>query len=239
MLAAAWAGWDADRPDLSLVHRFVDALGAPRHVKLQSAGPATLALAHPHVAEGRLVEWAIQRAVDSVALAARRGHTVTYVIDEPGLVARAPLGLDALAKALHAKGARFGVHCCGETNWSGLLSAPVDFVSFDARLSLPSLVGAGESFRRWVERGGALILGVVPTDGARGWERVLPTREILEPIVAATSAARALLERSWLSPACGLARHQPEGVARVIEVLRATRESMVAALDRQTPSSPS
>lgn len=56
-----------------------------------------------------------------------------------------------------------GVHCCGNTDWSLLLDAGVDILSFDAYDYFERLSLYPEKLKSFLEKGGYLAWGIVPT----------------------------------------------------------------------------
>lgn len=99
-----------------------------------------------------------------------------------------------------------GTHCCGNTDWSLLLSIELDILSFDAYGYLENLSLYPKELGRFLERGGILAWGIIPTgeevlkEDARtlvvrfrkGVE--LLTREGIDPF---------LLKRALITPSCG------------------------------------
>jgi len=63
------------------------------------------------------------------------------------------------------KGLR-GIHCCGNTDWSVLLSTNLDILSFDAYGYLETLSLYPRELKAFLERGGILAWGIVPTSEA-------------------------------------------------------------------------
>jgi hypothetical protein len=59
-----------------------------------------------------------------------------------------------------------GVHCCGNTDWSVLLSTNLDILSFDAYEYLETLSLYPKELRFFLERGGILAWGIIPTSEA-------------------------------------------------------------------------
>jgi hypothetical protein len=59
-----------------------------------------------------------------------------------------------------------GVHCCGNTDWSVLLSTNLDLLSFDAYEYLETLSLYPKELRFFLERGGILAWGIIPTSEA-------------------------------------------------------------------------
>ena len=69
------------------------------------------------------------------------------------------------------------------TDWSAVLNLPIHYLSLDASLSLQSLLQRGDELRGFIERGGRLALGVVPT-GRPGILRSLDVRSLFESHLA-------------------------------------------------------
>jgi methionine synthase II (cobalamin-independent) len=188
--------------------------------KAQLAGPLTVQWAtvlddgrpladRPDVASllGRLV---LVRALAMVKALAATGARPLFFFDEPGLYAydkRRPghvvdlqrLGFDLTV--LRQAGASVGVHCCGQTDWAGLLSLPLDVLSLDAGLSLDGVLALPQ-LDAFLARGGRLALGVIPT---HMWETPpvdALVASVRERLSGRLDAVRAGL---MLTPACGLA----------------------------------
>ncbi len=101
-----------------------------------------------------------------------------------------------------------GAHCCGNTDWSLLLSANLDILSFDAYGYLETLSLYPKELRTFLERGGILAWGIAPTS-----EEIL--KEDAKSLVSrfkkgAEALAKngidpALLQRAIITPSCGTA----------------------------------
>ncbi|MZP29552.1 hypothetical protein GTO91_07515 [Heliobacterium undosum] len=113
---------------------------------------------------------------------------VMIFVDEPGLVglgrepgcdpAMAPgetAGFDGsddvvrrfvrtMVQAVGQTGALAGLHCCGDTDWSVILDSGAHVVSFDACRHFAGMLRHTEAVRRFLDRGGLLAWGVVPTE---------------------------------------------------------------------------
>jgi len=59
-----------------------------------------------------------------------------------------------------------GTHCCGNTDWSVLLSTNLNILSFDAYGYLETLSLYPKELKAFLERGGILAWGIVPTSEA-------------------------------------------------------------------------
>jgi methionine synthase II (cobalamin-independent) len=102
-----------------------------------------------------------------------------------------------------------GTHCCGNTDWAMLLQTSVNIISFDAYNYAENLALFADDVKRFLERGGVLAWGIVPTV-----EEEL-ARETTESLVARLDAAIHMLvkkgvdrdlvyARALVTPACGL-----------------------------------
>jgi hypothetical protein len=194
-------------------------------IKLQLTGPVTLGLALRAAGADADVAFAVaSRAVRARAhqLIARARASVpaaplVVFVDEPGLVdglspggsLGAERAIDLVSGALAAiePHAVSGVHCCGRTDWRVLLQAGPHVLSLPAGAGIDGSAGALAGF---LERGGYVAWGAVPTDGpvgesaARLW-RVLSTQ--WRELVQAGCDPSRLRRQALVTPVCGLALH--------------------------------
>ena len=114
-----------------------------------------------------------------------------------------------------------GVHCCGNTDWSLLLSTNLDILSFDAYGYLETIALYPKELRSFLERGGVLAWGIIPTSEAILKEDVqsLVTRfKKGVDILAKKGIDPALLQRAIITPSCGTASLPIPLAERVCEV---------------------
>lgn len=157
-------------------------------------------------------------------------------LDEPALFALTPespghlVGLQQqklLIQSIQKEGAAVGIHCCSNTRWDAVLGTGIDFLSFDVRLSLGSLVTAKEPLERFLAEGGRLALGIIPTSpdqdfgSLKASELVEVTSRVLSHSLGALGS-RAFAEALW-TPACGLALHTPNDAQVVFSLLAAVQ----------------
>jgi hypothetical protein len=96
-----------------------------------------------------------------------------------------------------------GIHCCGNTDWSVLLSTNLDILSFDAYGYLETLSLYPKELKAFLERGGILAWGIVPTSEAIIKEDAKSLIGHFKEGVEALSKKgidRTLLERAILTP---------------------------------------
>jgi len=77
-----------------------------------------------------------------------------------------------------------GVHLCGNPDWDFLLSLDLDVLSLDAYTNAEVFAASAPAVKRFIERGGVLVWGIVPT-GYEIFEREDP------------ASIEALIERLW------------------------------------------
>jgi hypothetical protein len=211
------------------------AAGRQGPVKWQTTGPVTLGTALVHA--GAPVELAYPVAAAAVraradALAAAVDAALPkakqlVVLDEPALVGLGrdlPLGADPAADLVSGALARLearrttGLHCCGPTDVATLLAAGPAVLSVPATADL---LGFGGTLATWLEGGGWVAWGAVPTDRPLGtadrtWRALAGLW--CELVKLGVDPVRVRMQ-ALLTPACGLALHTPE---QAVGVLRTT-----------------
>jgi len=153
----------------------------------------------------------------------------TYVsVQRDDVVAR----LSEVIDAIHLEGALAGVHCCGNTEWSILVDAGADVISFDAFEHGETIALYPEYLKRhFTERGGALAWGVVPTSAAIRDETVATLVERFEGLVDHLCErtgldAQIVREQSLITPSCGTGSMELGDSERVFELLGQTCQGL-------------
>jgi hypothetical protein len=217
---------------------FVDLLAQrptrPARVKLQLTGPLTLGLALSEAgmppaeafARAAAVVQAWIPALESLVATRVPGTQVVLVLDEPGLVvwrdADGPLereaAVDLLSGSLASIRGVSGVHVCGHGDRRLVLEAGPQLISFEVA---EDLVDDGGLIARYLDGGGWVAWGAIPTDGPIGdsgelpWRRLAAvwcelTRRGCDPVLLRT--------RAVITPACGLVGHGPSQAARALRL---------------------
>ncbi len=125
-----------------------------------------------------------------------------------------------------------GVHCCGNTDWSLLLSTSVDILNFDAYNFAETLALYPTELRAFLNRGGIIAWGVVPVGDD---EQV--SRETVDGVTEKLKAAmmhvagkgipfESLLESALITPVCGMGTLSERGAVRALELLNQVSEKM-------------
>lgn len=116
--------------------------------------------------------------------------------------------LGAVAAAVHQAGALAGVHCCDAVDWSILFESDLEVVSFDAYNYFSSLIPFTSSLKSFLERGGSLAWGLVPTLNEQAREEEADSlMKILEgewrELAGRGIPLELLFQRCLITPACG------------------------------------
>jgi hypothetical protein len=149
--------------------------------------------------------------------------------------------LDEVFEAIHSEGGLAAVHCCANTDWGLLLSTSVDVLNLDAWSYLDTLALYPQELRAFLDRGGAIMWGVVPnseeifskTPQAIAEHLQNGIRSLCEKAAArgVTIRLEEFATRSLIAPACGLGPANEEIAGKVFEVL-----PQVAKILRETSS---
>jgi len=215
--------------------------GKIRYVKGQVTGPITFGLGladqdqRPIFYEPTLREILIKHLSSKAQWMEKRfnhllpGIKAIIFFDEPSLSsfgsAFSSLNREEVILSLNecfdaVKGLK-GVHCCGNTDWSLLLSTNLDILSFDAYGYLETLSLYPKELRAFLERGGLLAWGIVPTS-----EEIL--KENAKSLVnrfkkgvedlAKKGIDPTFLQKAILTPSCGTASLPVPLAERVCQV---------------------
>jgi len=152
-------------------------------------------------------------------------RTIIFV-DEPYLVSlgsvAVPLSkekvIGLLDEVLSGASGLKGIHCCGNTDWPVVLATSIDILSFDAYNYAGSLALYPKEVKRFIDRGGAIAWGIVPTnDTELAKESVASLKDRLEETMAPFARQgihiSKLREQALLTPGCGLASLSSEEAA--------------------------
>lgn len=203
-------------------------------VKWQLAGPLTVGMALLH--HGVAPSDAFHVALRAVRHAARTifarvehdlpGRTQVVFIDEPSAAAVFRPGfplppddaIDLVSGALAVlEGKAFvGLHCCADADLAALMAAGPAIISVPSDAAHARLGGL---FAPFLEKGGVVAWGVVPTDRPlaanpdRYWHEL---SAVWCELVSGGCDPLRLRRQSWLTPACGLAHHTPDQSAVIL-----------------------
>ena len=120
---------------------------------------------------------------------------------------------------------RIGVHCCANTDWSNLLDTDIDILSFDAYEFFDNLVLYIDKLIAFVNRGGVLSWGIVPTNEeaiAKESNESLSARlkKYIKILKDKGVQEQKILKQCIITPACGLGSKSEETATKVLELLK-------------------
>lgn len=240
---------DSARGFFELIAQAVRRTPPPLALKGQIIGPVTFGTSLRD-RNGKAIFYDPQLRDASVRLLALRarwqvrqlsalGRPVLLFIDDPavtGFGSSIYIGLSredicqslgALIDAVHLEGGLAGVHVCANTDWTLILESATDILSFDAYAYFDQFMIYRDAIKRFVDRGGLIAWGLVPTLSPEDLER--ETTESLfaqwrskSAQVAALGIDRQrLVAQSLITPACGTGTLSEE---LALKALRLTRE---------------
>jgi methionine synthase II (cobalamin-independent) len=223
------------------LHAFLERAGGSGMVKGQVTGPITWGLRVTRqdglgiLYDDTLAETAakflrLKASWQENALREIRPDTIIFV-DEPYLVSLgsvfAPLPEEKVPTLLEEvfqgiKGIK-GLHCCGSTNWSIMLDAGIDILSFDAYNYASSLGAHSSKVKSFLERGGSIAWGIVPNEEeALAKESLASLRDRLEEAAAPFTRDgvrfKQIIAQALITPSCGLAGLSLEAAALALEL---------------------
>jgi hypothetical protein len=224
--------------------RLVQAGTGVRYVKGHVTGPVTLAtslrdrtgreIAYDDTFREVVAAFVARKASWQAGRLAALGVPVILFLDEPvmevfgsaysALTAEMVSSLWAPALAdLRRLGAVSGIHCCGNTDWELLFGSGVGIVNFDAYHYLDRLALYAGSLKGFLEEGGVLAWGIVPTSAAALGETPESLLSRLGDGIDQLSAIgidRGLLRaQCLLTPSCGMGSLDPPLAERILELL--------------------
>ena len=117
-----------------------------------------------------------------------------------------------------------GVHCCGNTDWSVVLSTSLDILNYDTYNYGYTVALYPDEVKAFLERGGILAWGIVPNDekdvlGETAKSLVDRLEEEIGALDRKGVSFRLQTERCLVTPACTLASLSPDGAAQALELL--------------------
>jgi hypothetical protein len=124
--------------------------------------------------------------------------------------------------------ALIGLHCCGNTDWKMVFGLEVDIVSFDAYRFGDKLNLVPREIIAFIDRGGLLAFGLVPTSEYRDeiqeehlYERFI---SILGGFEEKGLSKDILLKSSLFTPSCGMGPLDEGRAKRIMELTASLSE---------------
>lgn len=137
--------------------------------------------------------------------------------------------LGEVVQAIHQAGTLAGLHSCDAVDWSILLESELDIVNLDAYNFGESLFPYAREIKAFLERGGTLAWGIVPTSEKAWEENEVSLRERLISLwndLEKRGVQRDLLKnQSLITPACGTGLLTMELARQIYRLSRAVSEA--------------
>lgn len=138
--------------------------------------------------------------------------------------------LAEMIDAIHADNAIAAIHCCGNTEWSILIDAGVDIVNFDAFGFGETIAMYADAVKTFLERGGMLAWGVVPTSKAIQ-EQTIETmathfEKMMDNLASKGIAKQLIGEQAIVTPSCGTGSMDPDDAEKVFEMTALLSKAM-------------
>ncbi len=115
--------------------------------------------------------------------------------------------LSEVVEAIHREDALAGTHCCGNTEWTMLIDAGVDIISFDAYEYGETIGYYAAQVKDFLEQGGILACGIVPTSERIGDETpeslVKKLGGLVKNLASKGINENLLWEQCLVTPSCG------------------------------------
>ena len=216
------------------LHRFYERLGKVglkgiEFIKCQVTGPFTFAaslkdengkaLLHDTVFMQAVLKGLMMKAIWQIKTFQKFDKKIIMFLDEPYLScfgsAYTPINreevirnLSEIAVGIKAKDVLLGIHCCGNTDWSIFTEIKeIDIINFDAFGFLDRFLLYVDNIKNFLNRGGIICWGIVPTQEFTGQSADLLLSKIREGILNLAGKGidkKLLSENLLLSPSCGL-----------------------------------
>jgi len=203
----------------------------PYAIKGQITGPITFgmgltdqnrkAVFYDEQLRDALVKFLAQKARWQVNILSDFGSPIIIFFDEPALAGYGSSAMISVSRdevricfeevigAVHNEGSLAGIHVCANADWSLILESDADIISFDAYSFFDKLMLYPVHVKRFMEKGGILAWGIVPTLNSDDIEK-----ETAESLVARWDAQStaieafgfdrsAILAQTFITPACG------------------------------------
>ncbi len=130
--------------------------------------------------------------------------------------------------AVKEAGGISGIHCCGNADWPQVLETGVDILNFDAYGYFDAFAIYQTDVGRFLEKGGRLAWGIVPTTDAVKNENYDSIKKKFDRKVEKLSKAissELLLSRIMLTPSCGVGARSIEEAMKIFQLLMRLKES--------------
>jgi methionine synthase II (cobalamin-independent) len=118
-----------------------------------------------------------------------------------------------------------GIHCCGNTDWSMIMEAGPDIINFDAFDYMDFFLLYPDQISRFLQGGGIIAWGAVPTSAYTGRESLedifLRLEQGLNRAYELGLDKEQIIRNSILTPSCGMGSMDETSTLRILDLLSA------------------
>jgi len=172
------------------------------------------------------------------------GVPVMISLDEPSLVGFGSSAyisitgsdiqkdLNEIITFIHQENSYVAIHCCENTDWSMLLATNIDILSFDAYSFFDKLLLYAESLKVFIDRGGILAWGLIPTSNPDKLKEesvhslIQKWHSYIEQLANLNIATEKVITHSLITPSCGAGSLSREDSVRVLQLLSAVSQEL-------------
>jgi methionine synthase II (cobalamin-independent) len=139
--------------------------------------------------------------------------------------------VDWIDEVLDGVDAIKGLHCCGNTDWPLVLSTSIDLLSFDAYNYAHTVSLFPNEVTAFLDRGGSIAWGLIPNMEDQIAKETVGTllhrfESYMDMLYRKGMDLDLLLERSLITPQCGLGGLDETNAERVLELLNGTVDAI-------------
>ncbi len=137
--------------------------------------------------------------------------------------------LREMTETIKSLGGTSGIHCCGNADWPLVIKSGADIINFDAYDYVDTIALYHEEFKSFLERGGVLAWGIVPTSDAIDAESPESIRERYDRGIERLSLhipERLVVSNILLTPSCGTGSRTVGETLKVFQLLMRLKEDL-------------
>ncbi|KKL58608.1 hypothetical protein LCGC14_2223670 [marine sediment metagenome] len=138
--------------------------------------------------------------------------------------------LDEIAETITLAGGIPGIHCCGRADWPLVLGTSIRILNFDVYGYGHTLAMYPEETTAFLERGGVIAWGIVPTgDEIAGEDEssIIKLFDERKDQLAERIPEDLLMGGIMLTPSCGAGSHTVPEAVKIFQILIALKEELV------------
>ena len=135
--------------------------------------------------------------------------------------------LKELIAVIRSEGGISGIHCCGNADWPMVIDCGPDIINFDAYDYTDTLALYPEELRTFLEKGGYLAWGIIPTSEAITGENPESISRRFQKGIEKLSVhipGDLIFSNILLTPSCGTGSRTVEETLKIFQLLMRLKE---------------